>query len=350
MATQLPSPPPWALRLAWFSSSTSSSKWWTNTLRSARGRTWGLSLVGLGLLAVVLVAPASASSGWTTNLQLTSTSACVVLNGSFTLLATLRNTTGLIPITNQPVTFQYAINASSYANLKTQNTNSSGETSITYTAKYNGSYLFRAVFLGASGVNSSFFSPGVNLNGSISQTVLVQTSNLCGQQTNCGLFGFGCFFANPLGSIGNALGSLANGFSSFFGGAVNTLGAALSGALNSIGGAFASIGYWINPLNWLNALGLGFIYNGFVTFVNIFLFLIDIVLSFLPYVGFIMLMIHVYYIVRFDFEGLFGFWEQLFGIVAMVGDAIFNFVQIILDLVSSVGSAGGGAGMAAAGA
>ncbi len=305
----------------------------------------------LGLLALaLLVAPSVyASGGFPTTLNLASSSACVPINQSFTLTATLRNNTNLAVLPGKTIIFQYALNASSFSTLGNTSgytTNSQGQAHLVFTAVYNGSYLFRAVF----GGSSDFFNPANDFNGSISNSVLVQTSNLCSKSSGCGFLGLGCFFANPLGGLSNVFGGVASAFGSFWNGAKDAISSGLSSAVSSIGNTLSGIGFWFNPINWLNALGLGFIWNAFLYFIDVLVLFFQIVIATLPYLGFILVMIHLYYIVRFDFEGLFGFWEQMYGIVAMVADAVFNFVQIIVDMVQALSGGGGGLGVAAAAA
>jgi hypothetical protein len=314
-------------------------------LRGFRGR---ILLATLAVL-VILGVSAPAFASFPTTLGLSASSACVPISQTFTLTATLRNNTNQAVLSGKVVIFQYAINASSFSTLGNSSgytTNSAGQAHLSFTAQYNGSYLFRAVF----GGSSDFFNPANNFNGSISNKVLVQTSNLCGTATNCGFLGFGCFFANPLGSLGNMFSGVASAFGSFWGGASDAISGALSRALSSIGGALGQIGFWLNPITWLNALGLGFLWNAFLNFIDILLIFFQLVVATLPYLGFIILMINLFYVVQFDFEGLFGFWTSAYSIVSVVADALFNFVQIIIDLVSAVGGGGGGVGAAAAAA
>jgi hypothetical protein len=299
--------------------------------------------------ATMLAPSAYASGGFPTTVNLVSSSACVPINQSFTLTATLRNNTNLAVLPGKTIIFQYAINASSFSTLGNTSgytTNSQGQAHLAFTAKYNGSYLFRAVF----GGTSDFFNPSNNFNGSISNSVLVQTSNLCSKSSGCGFLGLGCFFANPLGGLSNIFSGAASAFGSFWNGATDAVGSGLNSAVTSIGNTLSGIGFWFNPINWLNALGLGFIWNAFLYFIDVLILFFQIVIATLPYLGFILVMIHLYYIVRFDFEGLFGFWAQVYGIVAMIADAVFNFVQIIIDMVQAVSGGTGGLGAAAAAA
>lgn len=300
-------------------------------------------------LALFIVPSVYASGGFPTTLDLVSSSACVPINQVFTLTATLRNNTNLAVLPGKTIIFQYALNASSFSTLGNTSgytTNSQGQAHLAFTAKYNGSYLFRAVF----GGSFDFFNPANNFNGSISNSALVQTSNLCSKSSNCGFLGLGCFFANPLGGLSNVFSGVASAFGSFWNGAKDAISSGLSSAVSSIGNTLSGIGFWFNPINWLNALGLGFIWNAFLYFIDVLVLFFQIVIATLPYLGFILVMIHLYYIVRLDFEGLFGFWEQIYGIVAMVADAVFNFVQIIVDMVQALSGGGGGLGVAAAAA
>jgi hypothetical protein len=296
-------------------------------LKGFRGK---ILLAALGTLLVLgLAAPALAS--FPTTLTLGSSSACVPINQSFTLNAHLLNATNQAPLSGKIVIFQYALNASSFATLGNTSgytTNAQGQASVSFTAKYNGTYVFRSVF----GGTSDFFNPSNDFNGSISNRVVVFTSNSCTQTNGCGFLGFGC-----LGS------AISDAFSGFLG--------SLSGVFGQISNAVSSIGTWLNPLTWLNALGLGWLWNGFLYFVNILLIFFDLVIAIIPYLGFVLLMINLFYVVKMDFEGLFNFWYSMFNTISVIADAVFNFVQILVDLVSSItGGAGGGVGAAAAAA
>jgi hypothetical protein len=224
-----------------------------------------------------------------------------------------------------------AINSSSFSTLGNTSgytTSSQGQAKLTFQAKYNGSYVFRSIF----GGSSDFFNPANNFNGSISNRVLVLTSNTCTQTNNCGFLSLGCLSS-----------AISDAFKGFLG--------SLGGVFGQIQGAFSTLTTLLNPLNWLNALGLGWLWNGFLYFIDIILIFFQIVIAILPYLGFMILMIHVYYVVKFDFEGLFNFWYSLYSAIAVIADAIFNFVQIVIDLVSSIsGGAQGGLGAAAAAA
>jgi hypothetical protein len=278
------------------------------------------------VLLVLSLAPLASASGFPTTLNLASSSSCVTISSPFVLTATLRNNTNQAALPGKVVIFQYAVNASSFGTLGNTSgytTDANGQAHLSFAAKYNGSYLFRTVF----GGSSDFFNPANDFNGSISNKVLVQTSNACSGTAgsgNCGFLGSGCLGQ----AISNAFSSLGSGISGFF----------------------SQIGFWLNPLNWLNALGLGFVWNAFLNFIDILLIFFQLVVATLPYLGFIILMINLFYVVQFDFEGLFAFWTSVYSIVSVVADAIFNFVQIIVDLVQAVGGGSGGVGAAAAAA
>jgi hypothetical protein len=134
----------------------------------------------------------------------------------------------------------------------------------------------------------------------------------------------------------NGLGTLFGAVGQFFANGIASIQSALSGFLN-----------FLTPWGFLRSIGLGWLVDAFSYFVSLFLGLIEIVIATLPYLGIVLVIIHLYYIIRFDFAGLFGFWFTIYNVVSVVADAIFNFVQIIVDLTQSL-SGGGGAVVAAA--
>jgi len=257
-----------------------------------------------------------------TTLSMTSSSTCVSIGDAFTLTAFVKNLTTGQPISGISVAFKYALNSSAYKSIGSAVTKSDGYASISFTSSYNGSYIFAAsAVIGGS----SYTSAGV----------LVQTGNGCTAiPTNCGFLGLGCVF----GSIQNAFSSAQSSFTN-----------AVWGGLSGIANFFAGI---MNPMYWLNKLGFGWIVNAFGYMVDAFIIFLSIVIATLPYLGIIILILNLFYVVQFDFEGLLGFWTNAYQIVAMIADAIFNFVQIIIDLIQALESSvgGGGIGAVAAGA
>jgi hypothetical protein len=268
------------------------------------------------------VSPSGANGGnySLTALTITSSSTCVSIGDSFTLTAFLKNITTLQALPGRTITFEYALNSSAYETLGTAVTASDGYASISFTAAYNGSYIFVAsVVLGAQAYNSA--------------GVLVQTGIGCATiPPSCGFLGLGCV----LGSVVGTFTSIQSAFAGLWGG---------------FGGIANFFSNFLNPIYWLNKLGFGWIINAFGYMVDAFLIFINIVIATLPYLGFIILIINLFYVVQFDFEGLFGFWMMAYQIVAVIASAIFSFVQIIIDAIQALeGGAGGVGGAVAAGA
>jgi hypothetical protein len=128
-------------------------------------------------------------------------------------------------------------------------------------------------------------------------------------------------------------------------GIVGTIAGSVAG---TVVGIISWVSRFLNPFSWLNSMGLGWVVNAFLYMVDAFLIFINIVIATLPYLGFIILMINLFYVVQFDFEGLFNFWSTAYQIVAMIANAIFSFVQIIVDIIQAItGGVPGGAVVAA---
>lgn len=256
-----------------------------------------------------------------TTLSMTSSSTCVSIGDTFTLTAFAKNLTTGQPISGISVAFKYALNSSAYKNIGSAVTKSDGYASISFTSTYNGSYVFAA----SATIGGHFY---------VSTGVLVQTGIGCAAiPSNCGFLGLGCVLGN---------------LQSTFSGLQSAFQVAAWGGLGGIANFFTSV---LNPMYWLNKLGFGWIVNAFGYMVDAFIIFLSIVIATLPYLGFIILMINLFYVVQFDFEGLMGFWTTAYQIVAMLADAMFNFVQIIIDMIQAIeGGGSGGIGAAAAGA
>jgi hypothetical protein len=141
-----------------------------------------------------------------------------------------------------------------------------------------------------------------------------------------------------VGTSTNLLGAIENAFA----GAVEYIASSITGFFGYL---FSKGLYSI-----LNSLGLGWILQVLSYFEGAFLVLFSIVTATLPYIGIILLIVNLLYVVQMDFAGLFSFWIQIYNVVAMIANFLIDVVNTIVDFIGSISGGGAGAGAIAAGA
>ena len=107
---------------------------------------------------------------------------------------------------------------------------------------------------------------------------------------------------------------------------------------------------WGGFINLLNSLGVGWLLQAFGWFIDAILVLFVIVEATLPYLGFIIILLNMFYIVKLDFAGLFNFYISIYQVVSIIVNLVVNVIQTIIDFIQGLTSGGGGAALAAAGA
>ncbi|MGH2639288.1 MAG: hypothetical protein ACRDF4_08430, partial [Rhabdochlamydiaceae bacterium] len=110
-----------------------------------------------------------------------------------------------------------------------------------------------------------------------------------------------------------------------------------------VGGQIQGFARWLFTTalrTFLQDLGLGWIISAIEYFIAAILLLLAIVEATLPYLGVILLLVNLYYLITFNFEGLFTFWIQVYGVVAQLGNALIDFAVLIHDFISSITGAG----------
>jgi hypothetical protein len=142
--------------------------------------------------------------------------------------------------------------------------------------------------------------------------------------------------------------SSSGGFN-FLGAITNAFAQGINWISSEVSGFFSWL-FTQGFLRLLNALGVGWLLTAFMYFVDAVLVMFAIIEATIPYLGLILLMLNMFYVVKLDFAGLFDFYIAIYNVISNIAEVIVSMVQTIVDFIGSISGSGGGAAMAAAGA